>query len=135
MHALLSNLLAALLLTHAVLGCCWHHGHRCADRPTAAASGACQAACRHDHCGDDEHQPATPCPATSQCAGICTFLPTSKTQVRPHLPVVPWEIASNASGYVTLPQHSLPPAARWICGLSDAAPPLRLHALHHLWLV
>jgi hypothetical protein len=29
MHGFLSNLTAALLALHTVLGCCWHHAHRC----------------------------------------------------------------------------------------------------------
>jgi hypothetical protein len=31
MHCFASNLIAALLALHTVLGCCWHHAHRCTD--------------------------------------------------------------------------------------------------------
>jgi hypothetical protein len=31
MQIILSNVTAALLVLHAVFGCCWHHAHHCAE--------------------------------------------------------------------------------------------------------
>ena len=49
---MLSNLMAAVLLLHAVLGCCVHHGH---ERVIGAASSQVQASC-HKGCS---HTPAS----------------------------------------------------------------------------
>ena len=42
MHSSVSNLTAALLALHTVLGCCWHHAHRCTETCVCVASAACR---------------------------------------------------------------------------------------------
>lgn len=39
MAAIISNLTAAALLAHTLLGCCWHHSHACAQACPATLSG------------------------------------------------------------------------------------------------
>jgi hypothetical protein len=43
MRATLTNLTAVSVLIHAMLGCCWHHGHSCATADSTA-------------CAHDEHE-------------------------------------------------------------------------------
>ena len=50
MHAAMSNVMVAIMLLHAVLGCCWHHSHAGeggSDSPQRQASRAENP--RHDH--------------------------------------------------------------------------------------
>jgi hypothetical protein len=44
MRALVSHLMTVVLLIHAVVGCCWHHQHRCGTNcrsEVTAAQGTC----------------------------------------------------------------------------------------------
>jgi hypothetical protein len=62
MHAILSTLVAATLLAHVLLGCCWHHAHGCviceSEKPDAASPEEAPTAtcCRHDAHQDKYNQ-------------------------------------------------------------------------------
>ena len=84
MHNVFSNLTAALLALHTVLGCCWHHAHRCAETYAATVSVASSDSCdraRHanpatDSDGQGHH-------GRHDCQGsTCVFVSPSKAN--PH---------------------------------------------------
>lgn len=124
MHAVVSSLLAASLLLHAVLGCCRHHAH---DPAVSTVGAAADRNCCHDHqgCGD-HHAPANRCPGKSDCQGVCTYLPTQKTQVELPLLAAPWSAVS-LPGALTDGLLRVSPA--WLDALvcTVAPPHVRLH--------
>ena len=133
MRNLLSNLTAALLALHTVLGCCWHHEHRC----TEACSLAGAAEFSH-HC-DGSHAPgdgtAVGCPVHGhqgphECQGAtCSFLGPIKQ--KPHDSFWQVQAAPAISGDAAV---SL---AAWgqLSNRDAVLPSLRLHLIHHVLLI
>ena len=59
MHCFLSNLTAALLALHTVLGCCWHHAHALAGDQDSAPTVESPAPHKDHHaggCGSNESE-------------------------------------------------------------------------------
>jgi hypothetical protein len=82
MRTLMSHFTAFLLVAHAVIGCCHHHWHsdaECCLRTTVAAT--CDCCASHGETTEPDNEPATPCNGGLECHGVCTYLPTPKTQV------------------------------------------------------
>ncbi|MEN6451394.1 MAG: hypothetical protein ABFC96_12955 [Thermoguttaceae bacterium] len=134
----LSAVTAAMLVSHMVLGCCWHHAHCCTDecRPTTAVAlpgechdrdgDACGTSQRsgHDHRG---HHGRHECQG-----GSCVFLRTSRVNV-PHLAVV---VALPAS--LVCPSDGLTVVAgpvRPCFDCDDLLPPVRRHLLDQVLLI
>jgi hypothetical protein len=125
MHAVVSSLMAATLLVHAVLGCCWHS--RCDQQQTKGA-----ACCKHhEHCQDQE--PAKPCKCRVECHGVCTYLPTQKVQVDTPEVVVPFDFVATLSFAVGADLASALREAVYLP--DDIEPPLRLHLAHQVLLI
>ncbi len=137
MHGFLSNLTAALLALHTVLGCCWHHAHRCTQTCATAGPIASSDSCQGDHA----HHAGTAPDSGGQghhgrhdCRGsTCVFVNSSKAN--------PHELAL---------QLDVPPAApapggsptvcdvvgQWPYYPPDALlPPLRLHLVCRVLLI
>jgi hypothetical protein len=81
MRTLMSHFTAFLLVAHAVIGCChhqWHSDSECCKRTTVAAT--CDCCASHSESEPDDG-PTTPCNGGLECHGVCTYLPTPKTQI------------------------------------------------------
>ena len=137
MHGFLSNLTTALLALHTVLGCCWHHGHGCAQAfsctPTVESPEVREGdlssravkfpgATAHQHHGPHECH-----------GGRCTFL--DPTKPNPHelplqLHVSP--AASRLGGELSL---SDPVGRREFFACDALLPSLRLHLSHRVLLI
>ncbi len=135
MVAAVCNVMAALVLSHAVLGCCWHHSHLCASCDKAIGrtepSSDC---CRHHNSSSDEGERSAPCRCYFQCPGVCVYLPTQKTGVNLAPDVNPCELLAVAA--VTAQRHVD------LTSLSERGrepaifePPLRLHLVHQVLLI
>ena len=149
MHAVLSILMAAALIVHAVLGCCWHHAHDCVrcDNPIAHVPGLTAktsdqvACCKHHHGagpeaseGQQEQPSQEPCKCRFECRGVCAYLPPQKTQIDSPELVVAFDYAIVAPMRAGVP---IAPALSWeLAGnLANVEPPLRLHLLHQMLLI
>ena len=135
MRAFVSNLTVAMLLIHALVGCCRHHEHNCCES-TIERDSLAAGCCHDDHAsGDHEHEaPTPPGQNTFGCQGVCTYLPPQKVLIDApqlvnsidFLAIVP----TTANGYA---------AAGTFWDRTRVAqapePPLRLHLLHQIILV
>jgi hypothetical protein len=136
MHGLVSNLMAALVGIHAVLGCGLHHAHECEECvPSSTQVARAPTCCHHqqDASPCDESAP-TPCKCFLECHDVCAFLPTSKTQVELPALVVPFESALTVSAISSLQAASCS-SSEFSHGNAALAPPLRLHLLHQILLI
>lgn len=132
MRALLSILLAFLLLAQATFGLCWHKVDDCANcslRP-AVCSGEC---CENETDGLSSDNPAEPAGCRLECRGFCTFLPTQSIKVDTGNQLALDFVADIPS----LVDGKLAPSRSWehLFPDIDHAPPLRLHLLHQLLLI
>ncbi len=59
MRASIANLTSIALLTHVVLGCCWHHGH--GGRPATADNVVVDRSHDHGQCGHNHASAVDPC--------------------------------------------------------------------------
>jgi hypothetical protein len=141
MHGFLSNLTAALLATHTVLGCCWHHAHACTPdcdnvlltfrvrnvQPLDCGDAHCADA-HHDGCSTShEHHGRHTCQGST-----CVFVGTTKagptnSTFRAVLPIVASVALDSPTSDAPLP-WPLP-------AIEALLPPLRLHLLHHVLLL
>jgi hypothetical protein len=138
MRAILSNLTAAMLLIHALIGCCRHHEHRCVAGDRAAegislTSGCCH--CNHSGCHQQSETPPHPDNCNLGCHGVCSYLPPQRTLVDAPQLIVALDILpvdpALVSGYM------VPAGAcrERINGNPASTLPLRLHLLHQIILV
>src|SRR5262249_8957377 len=82
MHAMLSNLMAATLLIHALLGCRGFGAVACTCQPAQAAPERSHCSSCHEHGASHKSQPPTaPCKCRVECQTICNYLPTPRTQL------------------------------------------------------
>ena len=139
MHAFLSNLTAFLLVVHAMIGCCHHQWHCDAECAAAAPVSLCAAPlpCCDQCCGSyhESEPPAEPCDCEFECQGVCTYVPTEKTQVdaSPADAAFDFPAAIPALLDGQLAAAALP----WDLAhtLNDSPPPLRLHLLYQILLI
>lgn len=81
MRVIACNLMAAMLLVHAMVGCCRYHRHETAHRDGAAADERLAAGCCHhgDGCCGHEEQPSpAPCDCRMECKALCIYLPPER---------------------------------------------------------
>jgi hypothetical protein len=138
MRAIVSNMTAAMLLIHAMAGCCRHHGCH-----VASCDVAVEKVCRTDDCCHRKHSPCDqpterplrPENCTFDCHGVCTYVPPQKTLVeKPHstiaLDFLPADPALADSSLVI---------AGSLRESTDGCPapglPLHLHLMHQVLLV
>ncbi len=131
MRAVLCNLMVAVVTVPVLLGWCCHPSF---DEPSCRdAVEACTHGCgcdQHDH----EAQQSTPEDSCSHCKGVCTYVLTSKLTIQPPTYAsalyIPWTTLGSDSRQCVA-------AASFLHSdqLASALPPLRLHAIHQLWLI
>jgi len=129
MQAFVASLTAAMLLLHAVLGCCWHHAHRCEHRLASAQPADC---CHHlpqDGDGQPENNPHS-CPG--ECEGSCVYVVPGKVQIE----APQWTSIDFLAVLPLLADEPWEAATSWeaACSVPDFAPPLRRHLLHQVLL-
>lgn len=134
MQVVLSNLMAAVLFIHAVLGCCRHPSLACAscNDPTAQASRAASCCKQHRSENGQGEQRQAPCKCKVECRGVCTYLPPQKTQLDCQPALLPFDLLAlnpaSTAGPSALPWEVLR-------GSLALEPPLRLHLLHQILLI
>src|SRR5579864_7279710 len=149
MHAALANLMSVALLVHALLGCCWHHGHGCdvcGEHATSLAQSISCGRCHDDDESADGHLPAShshdrpchcpgPCNCRVECQAANATLPPEKMGVAKAVAVAPFDCPAPA---VLLPLSAAPlglagqgqmPAEWALCGSA-----VRLHLMHQILL-
>jgi hypothetical protein len=137
MHAAVSHCLAALMLIHSLLGCCWHHAQEEGDSSRLASflvdpSGNCQ---QHPSGHSDHHQPGHPCKHHDDgtCPGTWVYFSSGRPQVSKTLFFAPLD------SVVALP--AMDNADRQLHGCERAAiapasrTPMRLHLLNQILLI
>jgi|SRR3954471_8736468 hypothetical protein len=124
MRSVFSSFVAASLLIHAAIGCCWHHPHNddtcCDDSQTSQSD--------HGQSGDHSHAPCK-----DHCHGTCHYLPVQKTQLDRITIHTLLDFAA-----VVPAACEVPFAAQLRTGrthLSAAEPPVRLHLFHQILLI
>lgn len=139
MQAFFSPTIAAVLLIHAVFGCCWQHARQAivAEHPGSAAASAC---CPHGHASSHEHSvPGKPCDCRWECHGTCVYLAEKSSLELPLL-------VADLHGIAMLPAMSQSAELILVGQLSNgwgsngsgplcAQPPLRLHLLNQILLI
>jgi hypothetical protein len=133
MRNFLSNLTAALLALHTVLGCCWHHEHRCAEACSLAV------AAESSHCCDADHSPGDGATIGVQghaqhglheCLGAaCNFV--GPTKQKPHHRSSPTQAAPASCGVTTF----LAADSRQLFCCNALPPSLPLHLIHQVLLI
>ncbi len=133
MQALVSSLMAVLLLANAVVGCCRHAVLDCATADGFGATVAkAEPCCQHE---PDEHgQPHGPGGCTVECYGACTYLPPERSDTDLADGVAPLDLVPLIHPLLTTgcDGPARPSAALPATGYS---PPVRLHLLHQSLLV
>jgi hypothetical protein len=134
MHGLLSTLTAALLALHAVLGCCWHHAHRCTTACAAAESTDLH---------DGDHADCTDMPGSShgprqhggcECQdGVCIFVGPTRVplqELTTHFTALPALLATVGESSAPRWDDSPAPLAAELF-----APSVRLHLACQVLLI
>jgi hypothetical protein len=141
MRAIVCNLMAALLLMHALVGCCRHHQHVAAshERVEAAESSA-TACCHHGHgcCGQEEKQAPAPCDCKLECKALCIYLPPEKCGVDAGDLSLSIDLAFNhhpEGGSAAIEAAAENSAWEYTRACVAPEPPVRLHLLHQIILV
>jgi len=135
MHDVLSHLTAALLALHTVLGCCWHHAHRCTETCEAAESIVAADSCDHAHgvgmaCDSDGHAHH----GRHDCQGhTCVFMGPTRArtgELTLHVNTLSAAIASDRASSIgnKVDGQSNDP-------LDALLPPLRVHLLCTVLLI
>jgi hypothetical protein len=133
MRKILSNLTAALLALHTVLGCCWHHEHRCTEACSLAGTAESSHRCDAHHSfgdGPTVSSPGHEHHGPHACQGDkCNFV--EQTRQRP---------SDSFSQTVGVPADHCGAdvaSAGWgpFFDCDPALPPLRLHLIHHVLLI
>jgi hypothetical protein len=149
MQAFFAPVTAALLLIHAVLGCCWHpvqsacaseqsgsivgHGNAGIVGHGIAGQGIAGQCC--GHCGEGEHRdsaPEQPCDCRVECHGDCVYL-SEMTSLDSPLSLASWDYLPEVSGEVAILAELEHAAAH--PPLINIAPPLRLHLQNQILLI
>ncbi len=141
MHALIANLLAGLLLIHALLGCCWHDGRTwtacVAPRCGVVIVGICSGS--HgtvEHETGDQNRQHHPRPSpVEKCPCVYTFLPPGKTHARPLLVQAPFDLGAIYLLPVEVSADGLTRTCNRVAGPLEAQPSVRLHLLHQILLI
>jgi hypothetical protein len=136
MNAFLSNLTAVTLVIHAMIGCCHHHWQHADEAVSAAAVSVACTCCHHgDQAGEEEQVPEEPCSGEIQCQGVCTYLPSQKTDIdaSPMSSSFEYAIVPPVAGMCQLAIS----ASTWDSsdGPDNSRQPPTLHHLHQLLLI
>jgi hypothetical protein len=126
---LTSSLMAAALLAHALLGCCWHHAHACVTNRAEQITECSGHEAEHSHPGDssrhDSHQ--------HQCAAsACVFL-RAEGQPISALPAA-WAVDLVCPVQNTQPTPESG-CSTYLVDSGQVPTPLRLHLLLQILLI
>ena len=138
MRRYVSSLTTAMLLVHALVGCCRHHDHHriMCDRTEFSDSlvGGC---CHQDDATPrhDDERPFAPCDCRLTCKALCVSLPPEKTLIDAgqSVPSIDVMTAASIAATVHAPTALSYCDGRRVCRAPE--PPLRLHLLHQIILV
>jgi len=137
MHIVVSNLTAVMLAAHALLGCCWHHGHGSEQvrGPVAAlaSSGHCAAGDAHGP-SPAQHDCGTQRGERHDCQGSpCMFIGPAIQNISPSA------VCALQPLVATLPPASLSADGaaieRSLLATGALLPPVRLHLAHQVLLI
>lgn len=131
MQAVLSHLLASLLLIQALTGWCWHCPHDTCSDQVAEAKNSSTCCCHESRQHDDSTIPEQ-CPR--ECQGFCVYVSSVDTQVD----LLQLDISFHCQVQVIdslLAASPAPVAWDRIVDSVDSRPPLRLHLLNQSLLI
>lgn len=140
MRAWFTNLTAALLFIHAVLGCCWHHAHECNRRGAGhcgapGATGFAQIAPEQLGCDDGDHgQPADPCRCKLECQGVCVYVAPQKSSLDAGVTGTDFHLCASAANPVAA-RLGKATACSDSCRSPIAGAPLRPHLLYQVLVI
>lgn len=135
MRNILSNLIAALLLVHALVGCCRHRDHQAADNRCPEVSAPAHSCCGHAGCEREKSQPPTPCKCKIECHSLCVYLPPQKGVVTSSSLALFVNFAGAGTEFVTVDIPTASGLERWQAEHFALQPPIRLHLLHQIILI
>lgn len=106
--------------------------HRC---DSLAGVGHNTDGCCADECGfEQDSTPPTPCDCKVECHGTCTYLPPEKSSVDDAA-----DVQAFMQPVISVVDHSstdlLSANWEWLADPVDSAQPLRIHALHQVFLI
>jgi hypothetical protein len=137
MRGLLSNLTAALLALHTVLGCCWHHAHFGADTCAMAATIVSADVCPCDDAHRDGAMPNSDGQGhhgSGDCQGpTCVFANSSKSDR--HGPTLSLDVPPVALLLGSIPAVGNDMVARPFYPPDALLPSVRLHLLCQVLLI
>lgn len=127
MQSLVSLFTAAVLLAHAVLGCCWHHAHADEHGPDPAIELTATCCCHPEQPEQDQ------APCESQCEGTCVYLESAR---------VDFDLSAQAAAIdAIIDAQSLAVAGDSVSpnyvatSESRIGPPVRLHLFEQVLLI
>ena len=138
MRMFVSNVTAAMLIVHALVGCCRQHDHsHTASAPSEASDSLAAGCCHHEHGppSDDGEWPVGPCDCRIECKSLCVSLPPEKAVVDAGQTTLCIDLVAAKSLAATScasTAHAYRDARRLFC---VPEPPLRTHLLHQIIVV
>jgi hypothetical protein len=134
MHAIVTRLTAAALLTHALVGCYGHHALSCVQCENVPMVALSSATCCDHGSPAEEHPPSIPCKCMLSCHGGCVSLPPQKTHIDAAPPAAWFDFV--VVDQTAVGQH-FGSFFDWERGKIQFAhqPPLRLHLLYQSLLI
>lgn len=138
MRTFVSNLTAAMLLVHALVGCCRDHNHNATTCDRTELSDSLASGCCHgDHAtsSHENERPIAPCDCKLACKALCISLPPGKSLIDARQSTLCIDIVAFAPTAATL--HTASADSYWNAGsgFHVSGPPLRLHLLHQVILI
>ncbi len=136
MRPIVTSLMAAALLFHALHGCCREFALNRVPCENAAFQVAESNDCCHpQRAGKEQQNPPAPCKSQPNCKGVCTYLPAETTQF--DTPQLIADLLSVTAGFSDARIAGPPqPTMGWLAMNSSAATlPMRLHLLKGLLLI
>lgn len=137
MRAFVSNLTAAMVLVHALVGCCRHQDHHFVGCDNTECSDSLVAGCCHSDDAASSHEnerPFAPCDCKLACKALCVSLPPEKALIDAGQSVRCIDVVAVASASGAISAST----AHFYCDamrVFHAEPPLRLHLMHQIILV
>jgi hypothetical protein len=138
MRAIVSNLTAAMLIVHALVGCCGRHDCDVTTCNRSEISDSLAAGCcHHDHAppSQEDERPIGPCDCTLNCKALCFSLPPEKTLLDAGLSVLCLDVVNTASSATALDASMVLCYCDATRAWRGPAPPVRLHLLHQILVV
>ena len=131
-HRIIATVTLAAVSFHVLLGCCWHHGHRCEMEVASVEVETCQC---HGHSHSDDADDSSHHHDSDCCDGTqCNFY--APIDSSPDVSVSQSFSIQVAGGDSLVSVRALREICPWgICASPGIPLPEPLHALKQVWLI